>query len=702
MTAKAASNADNGSRGRSSRFLIESALMVALIAGGVIALVDTKVISDIEQLFDDVAVAYHTPAVAESHPRIAVVAIDDDTIETLPARSPINRRFLADLLTLIDGSGAIAVGVDVIIFEPAYDRSDDEYLAATLRTLKTPVVLATALFDGKREPLVPVIAETGVQTTLVNLPVNKEDRTLRHFKTAFADENGDLHTTMAADLARYAGAEVGSSTDIQLIDWFGQPGWQNRPKEVGGGFEGTNPIATYSAQLLLKMPPMAHAFLKNKVVLVGATFAGSHDFLRTPFAQRGAGEESFPGVYGHAQIAAQLMDNRARKLPPRYTESFLVLLAVIIGLLLALLRVPAIIPFALGLLLPLAWVVGVFYLRRHTGLNIPAVPPALGIGLSLATFALFRARRFDHASRVAARALNSYLPPALARQVVNDPSLLQLGGEPRELTILFTDIAGFTSYSESADPHEVVTLLNIYLDNMAEIVLDHNGTLDKYIGDAVMAFFGAPVAIAGHSELAISCAMKMDEYGRQFAAEHGLKTRIGVHTGTVIVGNIGGEQRFDYTVIGDAVNTAARLEGANKAFKATDRDDRVYTTLCISGDTVAHYNSLPRDQLTGELSGLNLTGDDMRRNPDGATLRRIGKIRVKGREAALDVFSSVPEGFSPEDLDSYSSALDLIELGQHDEAGKILQRLYNEDDLSAYQLERCNVGEGPILTLTEK
>ena len=378
------------------------------------------------------------------------------------------------------------------------------------------------------------------------------------------------------------------------------------------------------------------------------------------------------------------------------------LLAVIIGLLLALLRVPAIIPFALGLLLPLAWVVGVFYLRRETGLNIPAVPPALGIGLSLATFALFRARRFDHASRVAARALNSYLPPALAKQVVNDPSLLQLGGEPRELSILFTDIAGFTSYSESTDPHEVVTLLNIYLDQMADIVLDHNGTLDKYIGDAVMAFFGAPVGIEGHSELAISCALKMDEFGRQFAAEHGLKTRIGVHTGTVIVGNIGGEQRFDYTVIGDAVNTAARLEGANKAFRATDRKDRAYTTLCISGDTVAHYNSLPRDKLTGELSGLNLTGDDMRRNPNDATLRRIGKIKVKGREAALDVYSSTPVDFSPEDLDSYGVALGLIEAGQHDEASKILMRLYNEDDLSAFQLERCNVGEGPILTLTEK
>jgi class 3 adenylate cyclase len=330
------------------------------------------------------------------------------------------------------------------------------------------------------------------------------------------------------------------------------------------------------------------------------------------------------------------------------------------------------------------------------------VPPALGIGLSLATFALFRARRFDHASRVAARALNSYLPPALARQVVNDPNLLQLGGEPRELSILFTDIAGFTSYSEASDPHEVVALLNIYLDRMAEIVLAHNGTLDKYIGDAVMAFFGAPVGIEGHSELAISCALNMDEYGRQFAVEHGLKTRIGVHTGTVIVGNIGGEQRFDYTVIGDAVNTAARLEGANKAFKATDREDRVYTTLCISGDTIAHYNSLPRDKLAGELSGINLTGDDMRRNPDGATLRRIGMIKVKGREAALNVYTFVPEEFSPENLDSYASALDFLEAGKYDEAGKILRRLYNEDDLSAFQLERCNVGEGPILTLTEK
>jgi len=233
---------------------------------------------------------------------------------------------------------------------------------------------------------------------------------------------------------------------------------------------------------------------------------------------------------------------------------------------------------------------------------------------------------------------------------------------------------------------------------MANIVLEQNGTLDKFVGDAVMAFFGAPVSDRAHSFHAISCALEMDRFAREFEIDSTLKTRIGVHTGNVIVGNVGGEQRFDYTVIGDAVNTAARLEGANKYLGI---DPQHITTICISGDTVTHCREAGEGDNGVDSMIINLTGDELRARPDETALRRIGKIVVKGRSVPLDVYTTLPEGYTAENLDSYNAGLVLLEAGSHEDAGKIFKDLYN-DDLSAFQLLRCERREEPSLTLTNK
>ena len=196
----------------------------------------------------------------------------------------------------------------------------------------------------------------------------------------------------------------------------------------------------------------------------------------------------------------------------------------------------------------------------------------VGIGAIL-TFLTWRARRliFEAVDLENANTqLGRYFSPNLVRRLVDNPDLLHLGGERRELSFVFTDLAGFTSLVEQHAPDVVLPLLNEYLEAMVGIVFRHEGTVDKFVGDAVHVIFGAPIAQPDHAARAVACALEMDAFAHAFAEEKrasGIplgETRIGVNSGSVVVGNFGGDSMFDYTAHGDAINTAARLESLNK------------------------------------------------------------------------------------------------------------------------------------------
>jgi adenylate cyclase len=171
-------------------------------------------------------------------------------------------------------------------------------------------------------------------------------------------------------------------------------------------------------------------------------------------------------------------------------------------------------------------------------------------------------------------AFGKYVSPAVVEQISDEPEALRLGGQKRPLSVLFSDLAGFTDLSEMMDAEDLITLLNDYLSEMTDLVLQEGGTLDKYIGDAIMAFWNAPQEQEDHADRALRCAVlmqrKMDELNEKWLGENEnaepLTVRIGVNTGVVVVGNVGGKDRFDYSAIGDAVNLAARLEPANKSY----------------------------------------------------------------------------------------------------------------------------------------
>jgi adenylate cyclase len=185
------------------------------------------------------------------------------------------------------------------------------------------------------------------------------------------------------------------------------------------------------------------------------------------------------------------------------------------------------------------------------------------------------------------------------RKILENPDALKLGGQKREMTVLFSDLRGFTSLSESLPPDELVEILNAYLARMTQIVFDNGGVLDKYIGDAVMAFWNAPFDQPDHAEQAIRTAIAMrDELERMngegvFPRGIELKMGIGINTGEMVVGNFGGEARFDYTVIGDAVNLASRIESATKEYNVQ---------ILISEATYHRVSGLVRARRVGEAT----------------------------------------------------------------------------------------------------
>jgi class 3 adenylate cyclase/ActR/RegA family two-component response regulator len=251
------------------------------------------------------------------------------------------------------------------------------------------------------------------------------------------------------------------------------------------------------------------------------------------------------------------------------------------------------------------------------------------------------------------QAFSRYLSPVLVNEIIQDPSKLNLGGEKREMTAIFTDIQGFVRISEQLEPSRLVSLLNLYLSTMSTIITNNFGTIDKYVGDAIIAFFGAPLHQENHAALACRSALQIKEAEKDLnrrIAEEGLSplpifTRIGINTGPMIVGNMGSENKLDYTITGNAVNLAARLEGANKEYPTGGILISEYTKKAIGDEFLCR--SLDRVRLVGISSPLRLYGiTGFREKASAAEIDRLGAwekavelFEKRQFEKAADIFS---------------------------------------------------------------
>ena len=308
------------------------------------------------------------------------------------------------------------------------------------------------------------------------------------------------------------------------------------------------------------------AQLENRIMLVGSTAPGLADLRVTPFSS------AFPGVEIHAHLMAGMLDGTTRVTPPWAGAAVLI---AVIGLGIVMVAGLALFGPLGDLLLALGLGAGLLVTYGAAWKHHWVLPLATPLVTVAALFMLNTAYGYfveTRSKRQITKLFGQYVPPELADKMSQDPTHYSMEGQSREMTVLFSDIRGFTNFSESLPPTELAEVLNAYLSRMTAIVQQHRGTIDKYIGDAVMAFWNAPVDMANHAESAVQAGLDMQaalpELNKEFAARGwpAVKIGVGVNTGRMSVGNMGSEFRLSYTVMGDAVNLGSRLEGITKQY----------------------------------------------------------------------------------------------------------------------------------------
>jgi adenylate cyclase len=559
---------------------------------------------------------------------IVIVAIDEKSLlpENLGPLQRWKRENYAKALEILNGKGVSAVGIDITFPDASsHGVADDQTFRDALQKYPNTVLAGRYFFDaGQSRSEWPnaTLMEANPAVGWINVSLD-EDGFIRKIPlyNAVSDKVAESFSMLMARKALQATSEGDKvqkgvfqfSKDIQI------PAITLRDTSThkDSYFMYVNYFAEPGAYTQLSMSDLLEGKLidkngntvdlKGKIVLIGPTAIDLQDQYLSPVSQG----VKMPGVEIHANNLQTILSGKFLK--DQSTQSlWIVLLALLITniLLFSRLRVRFAIPILAVELLAIV-ISGI--MGYDNGVFVNVVYPILDALLAFVGTFLLRFILEQGERQFAEKAFGQYVSKDLVTQILKDPDSLKLGGARRNVTVFFSDIAGFTSISEKMEPEPLVRFLNTYLGAMTTIILGRLGTLDKYEGDAIMAFWGAPISMEDHAEraclAALECQQKLEELRQGWIAQ-GLppfRVRIGINSGDAIAGNMGSESRFDYTVMGDHVNLASRLEGINKQYG---------TELTISENTLA------------------LVGDDF-------VVRELDLIRVKGKEKPVRIYELI-------------------------------------------------------------
>jgi len=630
-----------------------------MVAATVFVLSQSSPLRTVEQRYSDVLMTWldHDRQPSED---IVIVKITEDTLAKIAYRSPFDRSLLAQVVKKILSANPKSIGIDVLL-DQASEPAKDEELFAVLRSSPDKIAVAFAttedgLSDAQADYENKNLA--GVTKATVVLAKDNTDGIVRYYL-----ESRVIGQKIVPTLAHVMDKEFSAGQPGNYTRIFYQNTKNSKPHE----------FTEYPAH---SVPLLPAAWFKDKYVFIGMDLPRI-DRYRTPFASMlGEISGSMPGVIIHAHILDQLLSGtKLSELGPIAIFALLCF-AALAGILIVRIRQSIWIRMlVLAATFPLIIGASVFLFKSAS-----LITPAMSISVAMTMAALIASAILWQADRNEKRfvrdAWTHYVSSVVVEDMIAHPEKLSLGGEKMDVSFIFTDIAGFTSLAEGMEVEKLSPILNSYLDRVSAEFLKADATIDKIVGDAVIGFIGAPVVDNDHPNKAVGLAIAIDRVCCQFQEEmeaDGVDfghTRIGVHSGPAIIGNFGGSNFFDYTALGDTVNTAARLEGANKIFGSH---------VCISGATVG--------RATDHL------------------FRPLGRLLLAGKTKLVDAWEPVAaldKDCAP--VEEYNEAYKLLDAGS-DKAHAALEKLaksHPNDYLISCHLERVKNGNrGTMIDLTK-
>jgi adenylate cyclase len=660
-------------RNATFRALVSAQLVTALV----IVLRQTGCLQPLElMIYDRMRVAWSAPV---SSDRILLVGMTEPDIARWSY--PLSDDFLAGLLERVAAAHPRVIGVDIYRDRPVAPSTGR--LQAVLQA-HPEIVWVFKLAEGHGEhPYIPAPSPVAGTERAVLSDIAPDPGDVVRRGLLYADDGAQSYASLGLVLALgylahdriqpTAGKDdalrLGNTTippldtDSGLYVRLDARGYQMLLDYKGGA----QPFPRKSIGEIIDSDQSN--LIRDRVVIVGDTLDSVKDFFATPFNVR------LYGIEIHAHLADQLISlakGNAILLSalPRWDEAFWIWFWSISGALCGLAirsTLPAIGAMAGGV----AAITVIVYVAFGEGLLLPALPAALAwIGAAGITNQLLHAA----SNRARARLRTSfehYLPPAVIAEMVRSEELPKLGGERREISVLFTDVANFTTFSETVEPEVLASIANQYFEGVCAAVFANGGLVNAFLGDGVLALFGAPQYQPDHADRAVSAAIEIDRFGLAFSEDqkaHGVQfghTRVGVHTGLAFVGNVGSRQRLQYTALGDILNTASRLEGLNKA---------IGTRVCVSGAIV---KKLERHHC-----------------------RPVGEFIVRGRHGATEVFEPIdPQRHPMEWIERYEAAFHALQRDEEQAAEQfaVLRSENLDDPCVNFHYQRLTAGESGIL-----
>ncbi|MEN9342068.1 MAG: hypothetical protein RIQ54_324 [Candidatus Parcubacteria bacterium] len=514
-----------------------------------------------QQLLEDLLIPVHEPT-----NQTVLLVIDDASIERI-GQWPWPREVFARVLNQLNNnqSQPKVVGLDVLFSEPSrIGDSDDEALAYAIKNAQYPIIVPAQIQDIEIRK--DTVQGTGMVSTMstiasyatvghANLIIDS-DGVARRFASSIATDDGE----QVKNIKAFA-VEVAEKATAKKIT----PPLKSQERIVFSGAPGT--LVRIPFYRIWEGDASVVTRTKDKIVLIGATAPSLHDIQQVPVS-RGI---AMPGVEIQGNIVEMaLKGHRLQTVSPVVTGLLIALAAIAAACFAFFFGLAAASIIAVGMVIVEVVLIAMAY-QQGVVVNMLYI-----ISVTVASVVLVKAYKYaviDTRTRQIKKVFSKYVSPRVLEEILKNPEAVKLGGEEREMTVFFSDIRGFTTISEQTTPTELVRILNEYFTEMTAEVLRTGGVVDKYIGDAVMAFWGAPIDDPDHADHAVEAALAMIEklkvLNKKLRAQGDpeIKIGIGLYSGKAVVGNVGSNDRFDYTVIGDTVNAASRLEGLNKEYK---------------------------------------------------------------------------------------------------------------------------------------